>query len=400
MLTPNASSILAELVDMQSEQLQYLQILDPNTVLTSSSFLRYINQRRFFSNFHQYLIRASTYHAGSSTNILMRAKRLLCRKTLNFVKTHIFPSFRLSAHSPRVFAEDIQLLKKLSEPQPKIILNMYLDLYSNKPGDWRIFHEKLSFLWSYIHIDINHTLKNIQSSSLRGLRGIFYINEDFVIPSAQSNRQVDYCWIPDVATTLRPKDSTPLALKVKELARGRKIAFLGGAIGGTKNLSAWYEVISLLDPQKWFFVQCGAVDRATLTKNDLLFLQEIESHPPENLLIYDQFLKNDSDFNELVVVSDLIWGLYRNFDRSSNILGKSAMFHKPILVSDKFLMGERVKKYGIGIALDEDNTHAIARAMNDLISYPIEPSYFYRYSAEHGPVALADKLDLLLTRFC
>ena len=399
-LTPVASRIFSELQDLTEEQLQRVLILDPHTCLPPTKLGRFLNKNKPFLSFQQYLVTTLRKGTDARLGFVNRLHRMICRKLHGYLIRQLNPSFKVSPHSPIDFAEDIQLLRRLTTQQPQIILNMYLDIYSNEETDWEPFYREIDWRWVGIHIDINNTLQTIHKNKLKGLQCIFYINEDLKLSKLKQIGQVDHHWLPDVASTALPDHPTALTLKATSLAKGRKIAFLGGAIGGTKNIAAWCAVIRLLDPKQWFFIQAGVVDRTTLSKNDLFALQDIESDPPENLLIFDHYLKNDSEFNELISISDLIWGIYRDFDRSSNILGKSAMFRKPILVSDKFLMGQRVNEYKIGLAVDENDAQQIAEAMTFLISHPIESEHFDRYSLEHGPKALSDKLDQYLTKYC
>lgn len=399
-LTPDASRIISELPDLTVEQLQHVLILDPQTILPLSPGMQHLVKNKLFLSFWRYLLRSAASHSGTPKNTLSRIHKAICRRLLSRLSPLLKPSFTVSAHSPEDFATDIKLLKHSMTAQPTLVLNMYLDIYSNSQSAWRSFYQKLNWQWVGIHIDLKNTLQSIQKDMLRGLRCIFFINEDINPSCLQQSGNVDHHWLPDVASTALPDQPSSLALKTTDLAKGRRMIFLGGAIGGTKNIAAWCAVIRLLDPKQFFFIQAGAVDRTTLSKNDLSSLQDIESNPPENLLIFDQYLKNDCEFNELISISDLIWGVYRDFDRSSNILGKAAMFHKPILVSDKFLMGHRVKEYGIGLAVDENNTQQIAESIAFLISHPIKSKNFDRYSLEHGPKALSEKLDRYLTKYC
>lgn len=399
-LTPVASRIVSELQDLTQDQLQHVLILDPQSNLPLSPRFQRLNDNKLFLSFWRHLVSSLAAQSNPQTGIVNRIHRAICRRLLRRLSPNLRPSFIVSAHSPADFAADVQLLKQSMTTQPKLILNMYLDIYSNSQSAWGSFNQKLNWQWAGIHIDINNTLQAICKDALSGLRCIFYINEDLNPSTLKQVGRVDHRWLPDVASTALPDQPTALALKATALARGRKIVFLGGAIGGTKNITAWCAIIRLLDAKEWFFIQAGVVDRTTLSKNDLSALQDIESNLPENLLTFDYYLKNDSEFNELISISDLIWGIYRDFDRSSNILGKSAMFHKPILVSNKFLMGHRVRKYGIGLAVDENDPRQIAESMASLISHPIASERFDRYSLEHGPNELSDKLDQYLTKYC
>ena len=79
-------------------------------------------------------------------------------------------------------------------------------------------------------------------------------------------------------------------------------------------------------------------------------------NPPENLIIFNEWLNSEAVFDSLVQQSDYLFAYYRNFKKSSNVLTKGAFYKKPVIVSEKYLMGERVRKYKLGFSLSEEKT--------------------------------------------
>ena len=396
-VTPDASAISAELAGLNQNYKRNILILDPHIQLPLAPFSQKLADHHLLKTLQKHLITKADPCSHCLPSFLTRVDQALRRRALAVLKFLFRPSLRISAHSPVVFAKDLQLINRTFRGEPKIALNMYLDIYSNTPSDWKLFNQKIDNKWSTIHIDTSNTLQEISKQNLKNLEVIFYINEDLPLAMMNKNSSPAYHWIPDVATPTLPNQNTSLTERIKKQASHRKIVFLGGAIGGTKNLSAWYQVINRCPPDKLFFVQAGVVNRSTLSENDLIELKKIEQSPPENLLIHDHYLQNDSEFNQLISISDIIWGLYRDFDRSSNILGKSAVFRKPILVSDKYLMGQRVRQYNIGLAMDESDSHQIAASLEALLLRPPAVSNFDRYAQEHGELALSEKIDQYLS---
>lgn len=395
--TPDAHPIYTELAGSDQEYKDNIVILDPQIQLPLAPISQNLADSLLIRNLQNYLIRKIDQKKGTSPSFLNRVGQALRRRSLSILKFLSRPSLQISAHSPAVFANDLNLINRTFHGGPNLVINMYLDIYSNKPSEWKIFNQKIENSWSTIHIDASNTLQNINKSSLKNLKKIFYINEDLPLTSTDKNSLPSYHWIPDVATLTLPREESALTSLIKKQANHRKIVFLGGAIGGTKNLSAWYQVIKHCNPEKWFFVQAGVVNRSTLSENDLFELKKIEQSPPENLFIHDHYLENDSEFNQLISISDIIWGLYRDFDRSSNILGKSAVFRKPVLVSNKYLMGQRVQQYKTGLALDETESQKIAASLEELLLNPIPQVNFDRYALDHGEFALSDKIDQYLS---
>ena len=304
----------------------------------------------------------------------------------------------ISNTSPLAFAHDVNLVAaRIRSPKP-VVLNLYVDLYRADDAQWRKFASALRHRWAGLNIDLTNSLPAGLLGASRTLRALFYINEDTVDFPASASQRLEYAWIPDVANDDLPEGRTELASEILQRAAGRKIVFLGGAIGGTKNLSTWYQAIQLADPARWYFIQIGAVNQSTLTTADQLNLKQILSVYPENLLIQDRYLPDEQAFKELIAISDVVWGLYRDFDRSSNVLGKAAVFRRPVIVSNRFLMGKRVRDYCIGAAIAEDAPEAVVAALDELSASPIPASCFERYIQDFGYPALSRRLDETLMR--
>ena len=188
--------------------------------------------------------------------------------------------------------------------------------------------------------------------------------------------------LPDITDASLPDAPTGLATEITRRAAGRKVVFLGGTIGGNKNLARWYELISFADPERWFFLQIGEINFNALTQADMRALAILKATPPENLLVHREYLPDERAFNDVIRVCDIIFAVYRNFKISSNMLGKAAAFEKPILVADNYLMGRRVVSYGIGRAVPEDDARQMLAAATDLTENPVPVENFAAYRAD------------------
>ena len=346
---------------------------------------------------------------GAFTRAAQRALEGLTHsalRVLTFLLRHIHAATHglfnqrldISNTSPLAFARDVNLVAASARLQKPVVLNLYVDLYSADYAQWHKFGATMRHPWAGLNIDLTNSLPDGLLGASRTLRALLYINEDTVDFPASPSQRLEYAWIPDVANDDLPEDHTELANEILHRAAGRKIVFLGGAIGGTKNLSTWYQAIRLADPTRWYFIQIGAINQSTLTTADRLNLQQVLDHYPENLLIQDRYLPDERAFNELIAISDVVWGLYRDFDRSSNVLGKAAVFQRPVIVSDRFLMGKRVRDYRIGAAIAEDSPEAVVIALDELNASPVPASCFERYIQDFGYPALSRRLDDTLMR--
>lgn len=332
------------------------------------------------------------------THVALRALAFVLRGVHEATQDLFNRRLDISNTSPLAFAQDVNAVAACARLREPVVLNLYVDLYNADDAIWRKFGTTMRHRWAGLNIDLTNSLPAGLLGASRTLKALLYINEDTVDFPASPSQRLEYAWIPDVANSDLPQARTELASEILHRAAGRKIVFLGGAIGGTKNLSTWYQAIRMADPARWYFIQIGAVNQSTLTTADRLNLQQVLEARPENLLIQDRFLPDERAFNELIAISDVVWGLYRDFDRSSNVLGKAAVFQKPVIVSNRFLMGKRVRDYRIGTAIAEDAPEAVVAALDALSASPVAASCFERYVQDFGYPALSRRLDETLAR--
>ena len=75
---------------------------------------------------------------------------------------------------------------------------------------------------------------------------------------------------------------------------------------------------------------------------------------------------------------------------------KAALFSKPILVSDKYLMGQRVREYGVGAVVSESDIESVILGLTQLMANPVPAKNFENYATIYSTQALYAKLDQTL----
>jgi glycosyltransferase involved in cell wall biosynthesis len=244
-----------------------------------------------------------------------------------------------------------------------------MDMYPTTGYSWQLFDTPNMMLWAGIRFvptkDASEAYYKLPS-----LAGMCFLDEQVRDQYREALPEKYFAYLPDITETKLPDLQTDLLTEIKQRARGRKIVFLGGTLGGNKNLARWYQLIAQIDPEKWFFVQIGEMFENTLTEDDAHELAIIKQHCPENLYIKLAYLPDEAHFNEIIQSSDVIFAVYRDFPISSNMPGKAAAFDKPILVANGHLMGQRVLQYDIGMAVGQDDVPAMHAALNELVKNP------------------------------
>ena len=80
------------------------------------------------------------------------------------------------------------------------------------------------------------------------------------------------------------------------------------------------------------------------------------------------------------------------------MLGKAASFKKPILVADQYLMGERVRRYGLGQAVSQDHVAQMYTALDELAAHELDLAGFNAYCRDFSQQALREQLFTMIER--
>lgn len=322
--------------------------------------------------------------------IAERVWRRLCRMK----RPSAIPDPEANYLEPVEFAQRVRRATGEARWYPDFVFNMYMDLYRTDTGRWKKFAKLFKWPWGGIRFVP-------QPGPTEGYYGIASCVGMCLLDDAVSARfqqllpaKVFAC-LPDITDAILPDEPTDLVREIHRRAAGRKVIFLGGTIGGNKNLARWIELIALSDPDRWFFLQIGEINLNALTQADLRALALLKAKPPENLLIHSEYLPDERAFNDVIRACDVIFAVYRNFKISSNMLGKAAVFEKPILVADNYLMGQRVTAYEIGRAVPEDDVQQMLAAVTDLVNHPPSAENFAAYRADFS----IDNMHVALMRF-
>jgi glycosyltransferase involved in cell wall biosynthesis len=228
---------------------------------------------------------------------------------------------------------------------------------------------------------------------LTGYQGTCFLDEALLQSYRTHYPTKHFEFLPDITETDLPTTPNPLALDIKRQAAGRTIVFMGGSIGKQKNLARWVDMVLNLDPAQWYFVQIGRINVNNLTPADEQALALLKQQQPANLYIHADYLPDETVFNAIIAASDVIFAVYRGFYRSSNMLSKAAYFEKPILVADRCLMGERVTKYEIGLAVPADHAECIQAGLASLLKLEGLANKFANYRADFNGSEFSRRLE-------
>ena len=249
------------------------------------------------------------------------------------------------------------------------VFSMYVDAYMPQAASWPEFRLAPGVPWMGLCITPTGDPRLEGYYQAPTYRGTCFLDEAVARQYQALLPERQFAYLPDITETGLPDVPEPIALEVRRLAGDRRIVFMGGSIGKQKNLARWWGLISRADPARWFFVQVGRINRNNLTAEDEAALVQMQASAPGNVCVFPDYLPDERAFNAIIKACDVVFAVYLDFARSSNMLSKAATFEKPILVADDHLMGERVRRYRIGLAVsprDSAAVHAGLLALEDI----------------------------------
>lgn len=204
---------------------------------------------------------------------------------------------------------------------------------------------------------------------------------------------------PDFTDTSTPDPNYPIARQIKAKAQGRKIIGLLGLQSKRKGLLTLLEV-ARQTVKDYFFVFAGSLAEHTFTAQELANIQNIVDSDLSNCFCYFETIPDGAPFNALVDLCDILFAAYEKFPHSSNILTKTAILEKPVIVSKKFCMAERVEKFKLGLSIDEGDvvqcTQAIQYLSRQLEEQKLQPNfedYRHLHSTKKLKTAFLEILD-------
>lgn len=167
--------------------------------------------------------------------------------------------------------------------------------------------------------------------------------------------------VPDIADDTPPDPHFQLARDLKTWAGENCLI---GSIGSQAPRKGLPDLLALARAAQGLPVKFAAVGRSAFIRPEH---QRLLRQPPPNCALHLQPLPDEAAFNALVAACDVIFAAYRDFRHSSNILNKAAIFRKPVIVSDGYLMAERVRRYRLGLVVPEGDLGALTEAVKHLL---------------------------------
>jgi hypothetical protein len=320
------------------------------------------------------------------------------------------PSRRLlnsSAITPRSISFDplvseIGRAVRLLEIHPSLVFFLYLDMIGEDWVGCRALGRKLNAPWAGILFHPRGGMDRKEGGErffLAGnARGAIFLNPHCVPAYAQHFPGLAFGSAPDVTNIDVLPEACELVRQLIARAASRTIVLQLGSISPHKGIFDLIAAIRMADPKRFFFAIIGEACWDTFGGDGSKLRAFLES-PPENCLACARYLTDERELNSIIGTADILYAVYRDFRGSSNTLTKASFFEKPVLVSDDFLMGERVRQFRIGETVRCGDIAAIVSKLSVLRDRPRDQFDFRSYRQEHSIDRLKLSLRELLPRW-
>ncbi|HEY1662540.1 MAG TPA: glycosyltransferase [Verrucomicrobiae bacterium] len=231
-------------------------------------------------------------------------------------------------------------------------------------------------------------------------QAIFTFDEGTAVNMAAATKKLVLA-VPDVADATAPDQNDDLAGLIKKKSGRNQICAMIGVLCKRKGLITLIEAAKARPPG-WFFVFAGGFAETDFPPAELETIKQFINSNPENSIFWLKYLPTEASFNAVVSACDVLYANYPWYPFSSGIVSKGALFKKPVIVSNRFLLAERVARYQIGWGLPEENVDALVDLLTHTDRQAVEAkrlqARFEDYCAEHSEARLSTLLDQLFVK--
>jgi glycosyltransferase involved in cell wall biosynthesis len=275
-------------------------------------------------------------------------------------------------------------------------------------GDLRYFPQSLPWMWAGLYLHVRAFRKagtTVPYSKLvprpdkwfrrDNVAGIAVLDEQAVDFMHATTGCANVVAFPDFTDESAPVFND-VAADLKSFAAGRPIIGIAGHLQPTKGVCVLVKVAERMKSENVVFAFVGELLMGLFSPQEQQLLLQVLSYP--NVFSHLEKLENEACFNGVVSQFDVFFAAYLDFPNSSNALAKAAFCRRPIIVSDGYLMAERVREYNLGEVVPEGDVASVIKAFERLLTKRDQPSSakYAEYLALHSKSRLAPAFAQLL----
>ncbi|MFZ1576613.1 MAG: hypothetical protein WAT36_15525, partial [Chromatiaceae bacterium] len=116
---------------------------------------------------------------------------------------------------------------------------------------------------------------------------------------------------------------------------------------------------------------------------------------PENMFVHTEVVE-DAEFDDVISSSKILFAVYQDFPHSSNMLAKAAKYKVPVIVADSYCMAERVKAFGLGLTVKQNDVVGTVGAIEKLNRFGVPEPRWEEYFRLHSVNRVVDQFQIIL----
>ncbi|MBW4582601.1 MAG: glycosyltransferase family 1 protein [Tildeniella nuda ZEHNDER 1965/U140] len=309
-------------------------------------------------------------------------------------------------------ARSIQFAASKLGKYPDLVFCLWIDSYLSSYLNCQTIDRIFPYKWSGLYFQPRH-LRQKQRFSFMGrhllqrhsllhsayCQSIALLDEGVAEALQASLGNKPVITFPDFADESPPDLSFELVQTIQEKAKGRKIIGLLGALGRYKGFLTMLRMSRETVEENFFFVFAGKLYRQEYSIDEQTEINCVIESNPDNCLFHLERIPGEPQFNAIISTCDALFALY-DYPHSSNILTKAAIFEKPIITSNQFCIGERARRYQLGVTATPNHLSEALVALRTLGKWLnqeciIKPN-FEEYRHIHSIAQLRQQLKVIL----
>jgi hypothetical protein len=260
--------------------------------------------------------------------------------------------------------------------------------------------------WAGLHVSVSDLRdparradmeRRMHILSHRSCRGLAVLDEAAARAVRQLHPAQIVATLPDIADTTLADRGSPFAAALQRRAAGRRVVGLLGHLSEAKNIALFLDIATAPGNSDLFFLLAGQYEPLSLPPELRARIEEAAAGRWDNVWAITERISSEAEFNRLLERTDIVFAVYRDFTRSSNILTKAALYQRPVLVAANYCMAERVAAYRLGLAIPEDSRAAAEIALRRLLAQGVpdaDHANFARdFSIDEFRIRLAEFLE-------
>jgi glycosyltransferase involved in cell wall biosynthesis len=172
--------------------------------------------------------------------------------------------------------------------------------------------------------------------------------------------------LPDI-TDDRLDSSDPLPATLGLVPKQRPVIGLLGHLRPSKGIAEMLAFARSVPDLDVTFLLAGSCRWAEFTPEEESFIKRTCAEDPR-ILFHPGRIPAETTYNALVRACDVLWAVYCDCPHSSNTLAKAAVFERPVVVADGFLMARQVRRFRLGEVVPPGDAAALRAALVPLLT--------------------------------